>query len=347
MACKAIYGRLVSALHLQIIMTAQDYIELKLDELKRPTDFKRPKNNDELVSAIYRSLMSKKFRKYAANEDLQKSIRNAIRINVEKNEPINITFLHGAYKLWRLDEAPEADWAELFSLIYYTNWVKLICEIYEPGVWFDFFVDDYIINRLNNIPMSDVQAYIDSYQSIINFLKAYQPTNLKMTITTVGGQFSSEEAFNTSLEANLEKLIIETPGGLPELNEAQRAMVELNTKTTPEQLKDHKWREKVYRLHNAYMVTKAEPGYHKGRPEKIMAFTQPLPSGNTISVGTTKSSIMKFWIGVGALQPRDNSYCPTILSPAQLQKTDYNFEAVQLNGLNGKNFKRIRVLTLV
>lgn len=325
-------------------MTAQDYIQTKLKELKQPVGLEKPNNADELAEAIFKALMSKKFRKYSANEDLQKNIRNAIRLNVEKNEPINVTFLHGAYKLWRLEEAPETDWAELFSLMYYSSWVKPICELYEPGVWFDFFVDDYIVNRLDNIPMSDVQAYIESYQSLIDFLKTYQPSNLKMTITTVGGQFPSEEAFDKSLRANLEKLTAETPGGLPELNEAQRAMVELNTKATDKQLKDPKWREKVFHLHNAYMATKAEPGYHKGRPEKIMAFTQPLPSGTTISVGTTKSSIMKFWVGVGVLQPKGDSYSQVILSPSQLEKTQFNFEDVHVDGLNGKNFKRVRVL---
>lgn len=325
-------------------MTTQDYIQAKLEELKKPVGVKVPQDNEELVGTISRALLSKKFRKYSANEDLKKHIKNAIQINVDKNEPINLTFLHGAYKLWRLEEAPEADWAELFSLMYYSNWVKPICEIYEPGVWFDFFVDDYIINRLDNIPMSDVQAYIDSYQSLIDFLKQYQPNNLKMTITTVGGHFPSEEAFDKSLQGNLERLTAETPNGLPELSDEQRAMVELNTKPTEEQLKDPKWREKVYHLHNAYMATKAEPGYHKGRPEKIMVFTQPLPSGTTISVGTTKSSIMKFWIGVGVLQPKVDSYSQIILSPSQLANIVFDFEEVAIKGLSGKNFKRIRIV---
>lgn len=68
-------------------------------------------------------------------------------------------------------------------------------------------------------------------------------------------------------------------------------------------------------MHNAYMMTKAEPGYHKGRLDKIVAFTQPLPSGTTISVGTTKDSIMKFWIGAGVLKPVEGSYRQIILLP--------------------------------
>ena len=250
-----------------------------------------------------------------------------------------------AYKLWRLEEAPETDWAELFALMYYSNWVRPVCEIYEPGVWFDFFVDDYIVNRLNNTPIEDINAYIKSYQSLIDFLKSYQPKNLKMTITTVGGQFSSEEAFNESLKRNLEKLTAETPSGLPELSEAQRAMVGLNAKPTEEQLRDPKWQEKVFHLHNAYMSTKAEPGYHKGRPEKIMAFTQPLPSGTTISVGTTKSSIMKFWIGVGALEKSGDSFRQLVLSPSQLEKINFSLQNVNIKHLPKKNFDNIRVIS--
>ena len=325
-------------------MTAQEYIQTKLDELNSLIGLRKPQGKDELVEFIYNNLMSKKYRKYSANESLQNSIKKAIKLNVEKNQPINITFLHGAYKLWRLDESPETDWAELFALMYYSNWVKTICEIYEPGVWFDFFVDDYIVNRLNNIPMSDVQTYINSYQALIDFLKPFQPGNLKMSITTVGSQFPSEAAFEKSLQNNLKKLNADQNGELPKLDDAKRAMVELNTKPTADQLKNPNWREKVFNLHNAYLATKAEAGYHKDRPEKILAFTQPLPSGTTISVGTTRSSIMKFWVGVGVLKPKDKSFKQIILSPNQLKKSKFEFENINIKGLSGKNFKKIRIL---
>jgi len=332
----------MSTPHLQIIMTAQEYIQFKLEDLRKPLGITKPAE-DELVDAICKALMSKKFRKYSANEELQQHVKEAIRLNVKTNEPINITFLHGAYKLWRLEESPEVDWAELFALMYYSNWVKPVCEMYEPGVWFDFFVDDLIIPKLDNVPTSDIQAYIKSYQSLMDFLKQYQPSNLKMTITLVGSKFDSPQAFDESVQHNLEKLTAELPTGLPELNESQRAMVELNTKVKEEQSKDPKWAEKVYLLHNAYMLTKAEPGYHKGRPDKIIAFNQPLPSGTSISVGSTKDSIMKFWIGVGVLKPRDDSYRQLVLSPKQLNNTQVNWVEISIAGLSGRNFKKIRI----
>ncbi|HEY2003744.1 MAG TPA: hypothetical protein VGH44_01350 [Candidatus Saccharimonadia bacterium] len=325
-------------------MTPQDYILSKLDDLAEPSAQPVPANDYGLQEAIFRAVMSKKFRKYSANDTLVEHVREAIRVNVEQRHPINFTFLHGAYKLWRLKESPEADWAELFALMYYTRWVKAICEIYEPGVWFDFFVDDLIVPKIDNIPLKDIHTYISSYQAVMDFLKPYQPKNLKMTITPVGSRFESPEAFDQSLTRSLAKLIAATPGGLPQLTAEQRASVELNTKVTLDQTRDPLWKEKVYHLHNAYMATKAEPGYHKNRPEKILVFTQPLPSGTMISVGTTKDSVMKFWVGAGVLRPKVDSYRQLILSPAQLEETSFEFVDMEIPKLTGKNFKRIRIL---
>ncbi len=326
-------------------MTAQAYIQSKLADLRQPLGLEKPAHDDQLVDAISKAILSKKFRKYSASPELIEHIRGAVRINVEKHEPINVTFLHGAYKLWRLEEAPEADWAELFALMYYTNWLKPVCELYEPGVWFDLFLDDLIPPKLNNIPQSDIETYVTSYQAVIDFLKQYQPANFKTTVTRVGDFFESPAAFDKALQRNLEVLTAKTPGGLPILSEDQKASVELNTKVTVQQLKDPKWREKVFHLHNAYMGIKADTGYHKNRPEKILAFNQPVTGGKMISVGSTKDSVAKFWVGVGVLKPKDGSYRQLVLTPKQLQHADYTTEAITLNGLSGKNFAKIRIMT--
>jgi len=324
-------------------MTAQEYLEAKLEELKQPVTIDVPEDKEQLANSIFKLLMSKKFRKYAATPELQEHMLSAIKLNIENNEPINLTFLHGAYKLWRLEESPEADWAELFSLMYYSNWVKPICAIYKPGVWFDFFVDDLIIPILDNVDPEGIAKYTASYQNVMNFLKPYQPSNLKMTITPVGSRFSSTEAFNESLRLNIEKTKSSLENGLPVLTDADKAMIELNTKTSEEQKQDAQWREKVLLTHNAYMLTKAEPGYHN-QPTKIKVFTQPLPTGMVIAVGSSKDSIAKFWVGVGALRPRDGSFRQLILSPNQLTEAKYTWEDIQLAGLEAKNFGQIRIL---
>jgi hypothetical protein len=327
-------------------MTAQEYLQSKLEELRQPLDLPRPQNIEELVEAIYKFITSKKFRKYALTPEYAEHIKNSIKENVQNGQPVNLTFLGGSYKLWRLDEAPESDWGELFAHLYYTRWVAPICAIYQPGVWFDFFLDDVIVARINNLGEEDVTAYRDSRQKILDFLKPYQPSNLRMSITGVGSLFPSRESYEEALEQSIKKLAGELPGGLPELSEAELATTALNVKATPEQLADPKWREKVELVHSAYMRIKRATGYSSAS-NKIQVFTQPFPNGTCIAVGTAKDSIAKFWAGVGALKPRDDSYRQLVLSPSQLEKADYTFEPVSIDNLVGKNFSKVRVLRLL
>ena len=99
----------------------------------------------------------------------------------------------------------------------------------------------------------------------------------------------------------------------------------------------------IYRIHDAYLAIKGGTGYHKNRPDKILVFNQPLPSGTTVSLGTTKSSIAKIWVGVGALKPDKDTYKMVVLSPKQLEETSCKWEDANI-GLTGKNFAKIRII---
>lgn len=324
-------------------MTAQAYITQKLSELRTPSGLSQP-TSDTLAETIFRIVTSKKFRKYSATPELLQDITEAIRVNVAANEPIKFVYPHGVYKLWRLDEAPEADWAELFAFMHYTAWLKQICEIYEPGVWFDFYADDLLVPKINNISLEDVRAYQASYQKVLDFLKPYQPDNFKMTITTVGGQFESETAFDRQLEKDITRLAETLPGGLPQLDEKRVVTIELNARPTEEQKQDPQWREKIALIHDAYLAyTKPETNYHF-RPEKIRVFTSQLSSKKYLAVGTTKASIAKFWVGVGALQPNGDTYKQIILTPGQLSKASFEWQDIDIANLKGRNFSRIRIL---
>lgn len=321
-------------------MIAQEYVELKLEELKTPSGRELIEEESKLATEIYSALTTKKFRKFSMSEELKTHVSESIELNIKNNEPINITFLHGAYKLWRLDESPEVDWAELFALMRYINWVKPVCEMYEPGVLIDFFIDDYIVPMLNNVEMDEVEKYIDSYQELLDFLANYKPKNLKMTINTVGSRFESQEAFKASVFKNLKEIESQQQKKLPELTQQIEAMIELNARPTEEQLADPNWKKKIWNLHNAYSITKAEPGYHKNRPEKILAFTSSLPMA--IGVGTTNKAVMKFWVGSGVLRKDGDDFDQDILSPKQLETVKYEWEGIDL-GIPGKNFSRIRI----
>ena len=320
-------------------MNAQDFILSKLSELKQPLDLPTPPQ-DKLEGEIVRLILSKKFRKYSASPKLIKRVQKAVQLNIKNNKPINLTFLHGAYKLWRLDEAPEADFAELFALIYYAKWLKPICEIYEPGVWLDLYVDDTIQKRINNLTNEEVSDYLRSYNKLLSFLGQYLPDNFKITITKTSSQFGGETEMDNKIDVEVAN------SEMPELNDSLKRTVEMNVRLLPGQDKDPLWREKIKHLHGAAMTIKRNGKYAYNENDKILFFAKPIPVPPDLflAVGTTKNSVVSFWIGVGVLRPKNYSYDMTILSPNQLAKTDFDFENVSIKGLSGKNFSKIRIV---
>ncbi len=324
-------------------MTTQDYIQSKLEALKLNNNFAEiPK--DRLSAEIIRLTLSKKFRKYSVGDEPLEHIKASIEANVKANEPIKFTLPFGAYKLWRLDETPEVDWAELFSFMYFTSWLKPVCEIYKPGVWFDFFSDDVIIPRMNNINNQDVDDYRKSFEYLLKFITPYQPSNMQMTLSRVIDQYKSQDEFEQDFDEQKKKLKALLNNGLPVLSDEDKAMIEFNVKATTEQLKDPLWREKVKFIHDSYAaVTGRRPYYRPLDQHKIMVVTTSL--WGMLCVGSTKDSTVKFWVGTGLLKPRGDSYRQIILSPGQLEKSSFTTNNVAIKNLDGKNFKKIRVMS--
>lgn len=147
--------------------------------------------------------------------------------------------------------------------------------------------------------MDDVETYIRSFQRLLEFLRGHQPDNMRMTITRVGDQFTSPQEFEKAIHVQREKIIQEKPA----FSEKRLTMVELNAKPNKEQLQNPHRREDILITHDAYLIIKKATGYHF-REDKILAFPQQLSSGNMIALGTTKHSIVKSRIGIGALQRR-------------------------------------------
>ncbi|MBP9748098.1 MAG: hypothetical protein KBD17_00505 [Candidatus Pacebacteria bacterium] len=322
-------------------MTAQEFIQKRLGDLKAIEVVSSFESDEKMTEFIFSRVLSKKFRKFSVSPEYLEQIRKSIEINVSKKEPIKFAFSFGGYKLWRLEERSEPDWAELFAIIYYCRWMQPILNVYKPGIWFDFVTDGIILEKLNNVPKEESKIYRAEFQKLLDFIKPYTPTNLKLTLTEIGDFYSSEKEFEEDLADKINKLKSSIGKDLPDLTPEDIARVELNVNATPEQKNDPKWREKVKLLHDSYMTVSKKRPYYKTE-DKIMVLANAL--NGMLALGTTKTSTVKFWVGVGALQRRDNSFIETILSTSQLEKAKLTWEPVTIEGLEGKNFKTIRII---
>ncbi len=328
-------------------MNAQEYILSELDALKAPVPSAAdgPKTDAQMIDAIFAALMSKKFRKFSVPPKNQTIIKAALEKNIVHKEPVQISWPFGGYKLWRLEETPEADWAELFTIMYIVRWLKPVCAMYPQGVHFTFWVDEVVISTMNNIPQSDLDAYQKSFATLLSFIKPWLPSNLQFEVFLERSQYESSEAFEAGLAGEMESLKQVRAKNPQPLTDAAIRSIEMNVKLTPEQTKDPLWREKVDLMHYAYYnlqekQNRARPSYTTANITAFTYFFEP----NVIPIGTTKTSIAKFWVGVGALQERNDGFIETVLSPSQLEKAQFAWEPVAIEGLDGKNFHKIRVL---
>jgi hypothetical protein len=314
-------------------MTAKEYIEQRLKGIKD----KKVKREGNLADFIFATIMSKKFRKYSVNPIANDMVRKAIELNIQNNEPIKIAIPYGAYKLWRLEESPEPDWAELFAMIYYAYWLKPITDVYEKGVWFEFCGDDAILELMNNIPEADTEKYKKTFRDLIAFIQPYLPENFKYTFNPVGERYASKEEFLADLNEKIKEL--EQKGEIP-LSERNIEMMKFNIRPKEGEEIDF---QKNRILHDAYMdVSKRRPA-HKA-PDKIIICCTPFGDRTSLPMGTTKTSVVKFQTGAGVLKKEGDSFMEYIYSPSQLETAKTIFESVSISGLSGKNFGKIRII---
>lgn len=313
-------------------MTPKEYIEQRLAGIKADSFAL----TGDLVDFIYTKILSKKFRKYSINPAAHGTIRKAIKISIQNDQPIKIALPFGSYKLWRLPESPEPDWAELFAMIYYAYWLKPITDVYGPGVWLDFCGDDAILELMNNIPETDTESYKMVFRSLLEFMKSYLPDNLTYTFSPVGERYGSKEEFLADLNKNIAELGKNEP---TVLSEREIEMMKLNIRTTGEADIDFQ-RNRL--LHDAYMKVSKRRPHHKA-PDKILISATAFGDRTSIPLGTTKTSVVKFQTGAGVLKRGKDSFTEYIYSPSQLATGMFTVETIDIDGLLGKNFTTIRI----
>lgn len=326
-------AKIVGSIPTLISMTAKEYIEKRLIGIKE----EKLKQNKELADFIYDRIMSKKFRKYSVNPEANDKVRKAIELNIRQNEPIKIAIPLGSYKLWRLEESPEPDWAELFAMIYYAYWLKPITDAYNPGVWFDFCGDDAILELMNNIPEKDTEKYKAVFRNLIEFIQSYLPYNFKFTLSPVGERYGSKEEFLADLDKQIAEL--KKNGDIP-LAERDIEMMKFNIKPKEGEEIDF---QRNHLLHDAYMTVSKRRPWHK-RPDKIIICATPFGDRTSLPMGTTKTSVVKIQTGAGVLKKSEDNFVEHIYSPSQLEKANFKWEEIQVKGLLGKNFNKIRII---
>lgn len=332
-------------------MTIQEYLQSELDNCARYTLSDEEKTQIEkngLEDFIYSKLTSKKFRKWAVDESSELQAKRAIQLNVSRDQPLQFRYPFGGYKLWRMPGYPEVDWAEFFAIAYYCKYLAPIVAAYKPGLEFLFASDDMIIERMDNIPTEDTDAYFNSFKTLIGTFEKNLPSNFKLDIVRIGDLYKDKEAMEWELASNVEHQKKEYATNVdPVKKQKMLTTSALNirwdgakdlTKLSDEEKQKMIDMGPVY--HDAYCGLAKRREFNRG-DDKIVIFTTVIP--NAIAIGTTKSSVTKFWTGFGILEKRGDSFQPRILSPNQLQQGESETVDISVPGLTSKNFSTLKL----
>lgn len=320
-------------------MTPQSYIQQRIDNLKTPAN--AGDTTGPIEDVIYSRLMSKRFRKVKAGDPCVEITKRVVAKAVKEQTPILVTECFGGNKLWRFDEAPEIDWAELFSLAYYIDWMKTVAAVHKPGLIFDYFSQDLAVERLDNLTREELEAYNTTFNEMLTWINPHLPEGVTLQYRRHRDMFDNESKYDNELDEAMKRYLKENGNQLPELDDAARARTELNVRLKPGQDAEPQWREKVELQHRALFMTPTL-GTYLNYPD--MVWTCPTYYDDSIVTGSTKRSIAKFWAGVGALERNGQSFAELVLTPKQLASAQFIWEDVHFDGLNGKNFSKVRVL---
>lgn len=333
-------------------MTAQEYLTSELEHCAQSAlsyEDKELLQEQGLESFIYSKLTSKKFRKWAVDASSGQQVRRAIELNVSQNKPLQFRYPFGGYKLWRMPGSPEVDWAEFFAIAYYCRYLAPIAAAYKPGLELLFASDDVIIERMDNVPVADTEAYFKSFKLLAGQFQKYLPPNFKLDIVRIGDLYPDKKEMEKELAENVDRLRKEYEAPMdPARKQKMLISSELNIKwdgakdlTKLSGLEKQKVIDMGPIYHDAYCALSRRREFNRG-DDKILIFTTLVP--NAIAIGTTKSSITKFWTGFGVLVRKDGGFGARILSPSQLEQDDSSPVHVSVPGLATGNFRVIRII---
>lgn len=159
-------------------------------------------------------------------------------------------------------------------------------------------------------------------------------------------QYADETEFDAQHSIEVEKLRNVRAQNSSALTAAAQSSIDLNVHLLPGQSDNPRWHDENGLHHIAYHILRATKTHERRFyiPQTITAFPTLFGHPSVIPIGTIRTSIVKFWVGFGALRQRDDSYLETILSPKQLANTSCAWEPVHVPKLNDKNFRRIRIV---
>ena len=335
-------------------MEVEKYLENQLKNCSKYELTKEDKKyikENSLKDFLFKQVSRKKFRRWKLPDLAREKINKSLDYCINNKKPIIFRSRFGGYKLWRFPTSPEVDWAEFFMLCHWIEYLSPIIASYKPGLKLLFASDDVFVERLNNIPKSDTEAYYQSFQKLLDQFRKYLPKNFKVDMIRHSSLFDSKKEFEKEFKESVKNASLKENWDLKRQSQPLDAALKTSTMNIKwagvedlTKLSEEKKAEKIKQsvlYHDALVQMPAIRNW-SNTPDKIAIFTTSFPG--VVAIGVTKHSVTRFWVGTGVLEERDNKYIEHVLSISQYESIkNLSYEEIKINFIPLHNFSNIKL----
>ncbi|MBI3577253.1 hypothetical protein HY086_04410 [Candidatus Gottesmanbacteria bacterium] len=306
-----------------------------------------------LAQWITNRLTSGKFRRGKVFENTRVDILNKVTLSLEKQLPIYLIICFGGFKHFWNPSHPTVDWADFFNIRFMAEYVSPILAVYAPGALLEYEAEDYILTIMNNYPAATLGDYAKSFEKLTTFIAKSFPNNFQVHYVRAVSQYNTSLLLNRlpsevdkKLGAWKEKLLQDEKlfrkvsreimwkgeKDLTQLSEKERKNYIIRSKAINEiflQI-DYEFREKYFVGENHI-------------PLVLSWGTSESNVDHQLTLASTYTSTVDFWIGRGILEDRGQEFVPRIVSQDQYISIKSKLKVEKSNLLPLKNFETIEI----
>lgn len=298
----------------------------------------------------------RRYRKYATTQSVRDFVEQRLAGIIDGGLPMTFVPSFGGYKHWWSPTYPTTDWAEVFNIKFLLEYLAPIYNSYvQNEVSISYESEEVILAELNNIPQSGLDAYTKAFREVLRVFQTIIGKKPSLSLVLAREQYEQVGFSKEKLLARISEMLPDYYRRFDsyDAEDQMRRIAKVQTNFRLDGVKDytHCSEAEVQKLYKASRVLNEAflDADYEVRGESFFddASTIPLlftfglgPGGEAWPhIGSSASSMVDFWAGMGILEKRENGK----IVPRIISKTQYDIIKSELikvpvtSALTGEN----------
>lgn len=305
----------------------------------------------------------RRYRKYATTQEVRNFVKERLDCIIDQKLPMRFVPSFGGYKHWWSPTYPATDWAEIFNIKFILEYLAPIYNSYKENiVSITYESEEVILAELNNIPQEGLDAYTESFRKILGVFQSIVGTTPQLSLVLAREQYAEKGLTKDMLLKRIDEMMPDYFKKFDSYNEDDKhcRIEKVKTNFKLDGVKDYTYLDEkdmynLYRYSRVLNETFLDADYEfrseffEDKSTIPLLFSFGLGPGGEAwpHIGSSSSSMVDFWAGMGILEKRSNgTIVPRIVSRSQFNIIEKSLIKVpiksKLSGIN-ENYDYIYV----